>query len=210
MKEKVIVIGDGGHAKIVIDILGYYEKYEIIGVTSKEPKSEKFYGHPIIGTDEVLEGFFKKGVTNVAIGIGGFTNNELRKQLFIKVKKIGFNVISAIHPNAIISKKATLGEGTTIFAGVVINPDVIIGDNCVIATSSSIDHETIVEDHCLISAGVTLGANCLIKEGTLCALGAKIISGVKVGENALIAAGAVVVKDIVRNSKVFGVPAKEK
>ncbi|OFX85984.1 MAG: hypothetical protein A2W99_16755 [Bacteroidetes bacterium GWF2_33_16] len=210
MKEKVIIVGDGGHAKIVIDILEQYGNIEIVGITTKQPEKKEFFGYPIIGTDEILAFYFNKGIRNVAIGIGGFTNNNLRKEIFIKIKKLGFNVISAIHPNATIASTAKLGEGVTIFGGVVINPDVVIGNNCIIATCSSIDHETIIEDHSLISAGVTVGANTIIKKGTLCALGSKIISGVTIGENSLIAAGAVVVNNIEKNTRVYGIPAKIK
>jgi sugar O-acyltransferase (sialic acid O-acetyltransferase NeuD family) len=207
-KPKVIVVGVGGHAKIVVDILEDMDSFEIIGVTAIDEKGGQFQGYPIIGDDSVLQQHFDQGVTNVAIGIGGFTNNKLREQVYKFVKSIGFQVVSAIHPSAVISKSVKLGEGVTIFPGVVITTEAVIGNNCIIATSATIDHETIIGDHVLISAGVTIGANTIIKEGVLCALGAKVVSAVTLGKEVLVAAGAVVVNDVEDHARVFGVPAK--
>ena len=210
MKEKVIIIGDGGHAKIVIDILYEMNKYDILGITSKNNDKKEFYGLPILGNDEVLLEFKNKGIHNIAIGIGGFKDNGLRTRVFDKFSLMGFNIVNVIHPKAIISKSVKLGKGNVIFAGVILNPDVKLGNNVIVATGSTIDHETIVEDNCLISAGVTIGANTKIGNGSLCALGSKIISDVSIGKSVLVAAGAVVVNNIKDGTRVFGVPAKEK
>lgn len=210
MREKVIIVGDGGHAKIIIDILQEMDYYNILGVTSKEKDKKQFFGLPVLGNDDVLEDYFKKGMKNIAIGIGGFKDNKLREVIFNKYLSKGFNIINAIHPKSIIAKSTIMGKGVVIFPGVILNPEVKLGNNVIIATGSTIDHETIIEDHCLISAGVTIGADTKIGEETLCALGSKIISAVSIGNKCLIAAGAVVVSDIEANSKVFGVPAKEK
>lgn len=210
-KEKVVLLGSGGHAKVVLDILEEMDNYEIIGVTTHEKgNKDNFRGYPILGNDEVLQDLINQGLRHVAIGVGGFIDNALRRKIFSKVKMLGFMVVSPIHPSAVISKSVLLGEGNVIFPGVVINTDVHIENNVIIATGATIDHESIIEDHVLISAGVAVGANCLIQEGALLALGSKIISGLKVGQNAFVAAGAVVVKDMDDNAKVFGVPARPK
>jgi len=211
MKEKIVLIGNGGHAKLVLDFLGEMGNYEIIGVViDKKDSNNNFCGYPILGDDEVLIDLINQGVNCAAIGIGGFKDNSLRKKIYTKVKTLGFKVISAIHPSAVISKSVLLGEGNVIFPGVIINTETRIGDNVIIATGSTVDHETVIEDHVLISAGVTIGACALIQEGALIALGAKVVSGIRVGKNALIAAGAVVVKDVDDHAKVFGIPARPK
>lgn len=210
MKEKVILIGTGGHALIMIDIINAMNKYKIIGVTTKNPDQTSFFeGIPVIGDDDVLKSYKQKGINSVAIGIGGFINNSARKAIYNRIKGLGFNVIRAIHPQSVISPTALLGEGVTIFAGVIINPYVKVGDNVIIATGATIDHETEIENHILVSAGVTIGGYTLIKEGALIALGAKIISGIKVGKNAFVAAGAVVVKNVPDEASVYGIPAKQ-
>lgn len=209
MKNRVIIVGDGGHAKVVCDILEMQDCYEIIGVTSNNSTEKGFQSYPIIGDDIVLDDSLYKGV-NIALGIGGFRNNTLRKNLYIKLKKKGFKIVSAIHPSAVIAKTAQIGEGSVIFAGVVLNPDVKVGDNTIIATGSTIDHESIIGNHVLVSAGVTIGGYTNIGDETLCALGCKIVSGIHVGKKALIAAGAVVVKDVYEDQVVYGIPARPK
>jgi len=208
-KEKVILLGSGGHAKVVVDILEKSETYEIVGIITKD-KINSFLNYPVLGNDDLLPILYKKGITKVAMGIGSFRDNNLRKKVFSKVKRMGFNVVSAIDPTATISKSVILGEGSVIFAGAIINTLVVIGDNVIIATGSTIDHETRIENHVLISAGVTIGANNLIGEGALLALGSKVISGLKIGKNVVVGAGAVVTKDIKKPGIYIGIPARKK
>lgn len=207
--KKIIIVGDGGHAKVVIDIIQEMNCYEIIGITSNN-NINRFCGYPVLGNDDILSDYLKKGINNIALGIGGFKDNIHRTELYNKFSGLGFNIINAIHPNTVISKSVDIGNGVVVFPGVVLNAEVKIGNNVIIATGSTIDHETIIESNTLVSAGVTIGANALIGEGSLCALGSKIVSGVTIGKNCLVAAGAVVVNDIDDNSVVCGIPAKKR
>jgi sugar O-acyltransferase (sialic acid O-acetyltransferase NeuD family) len=209
-KEKVVLLGSGGHAKCVLDILEEMDSYEVIGVTTQDEAIKDFCGYPVLGNNETLQDLYMDGIRYIALGVGGYTDNNLRKALYTKLKQIGFAVVSAIHPSAIISKTFSLGEGNIIFSGVIILPDVQVGNNVVIASGSNIGHEVIIEDHVLISTGVTIGANIKIQEGALISMGATIVSGVTVGRNAFIAAGAVVITDIEENAKVYGIPARPK
>ena len=209
-KKEIIVLGSGGHAKVAIDILHVMTNYKIIGVTSTNLKQGSiFQGYKVLGDDDILPQYKQNGIKHIAMGIGGYRNNNIRKTVFQKIKSLGFDLVNIIHPKSIISATSKLGEGVTIFPGVIINTEVKIGDNVIIATGASVDHETVIENHVLVSAGVVIGANAIIKESALLALGSKVISGISIGSNSLIAAGAVVVNDIRENQKVFGIPAKE-
>lgn len=207
--KKIIIVGDGGHAKVVIDIIQEMNCYEIIGVTSNN-KINQFCGYPVLGNDNILSDYLKNGVNNIALGIGGFKDNIQRTKLYNKFTGLGFNIINAIHPKTSVSKSVSIGNGVVVFPGVALNTEVKIGNNVIIATGSTIDHETEIGSNTLVSAGVTIGANVIIGEGTLCALGSKIVSGITIGKNCLIAAGAVVVNDIDDNSVVCGIPAKKR
>ncbi|KEY18814.1 NeuD/PglB/VioB family sugar acetyltransferase [Kaistella antarctica] len=213
--KKVIIVGSGGHAKVVIDIIEQMilngSQLEIFGVTSNVlTKTDTFLGYQVLGSDEIIKNYSHNNGFSAAMGLGGYKDNILRDKVFHYVKGFGINFINAIHPTAIISKNVRLGEGIVIFPGVVINTEAQIGDNSIIATSASIDHETIIESNVLVSAGVTIGAYSTIGSGSLLALGSKVISGLLIGKNVLIAAGAMVVSNIEDNKKVFGIPAKEK
>lgn len=213
--KKIIIIGDGGHAQVVIDIINEMilsgEKLIIKGVTSvSRPRGEKFMEHEILGNDDELINYKNDKDILIAIGVGGFRDNRLREKIYNTIKEIGFDFLNVIHPSAILSKTTILGKGIVIFPNVVINTNVRIGNNSIIATSASIDHNTIIEDNVLVSAGVTVGADSIIQKGSLLALGSKVVSSVRIGKNVLVAAGAVVVNDVDDNQIVFGVPAKSK
>jgi sugar O-acyltransferase (sialic acid O-acetyltransferase NeuD family) len=209
MPKKLIVIGSGGHAGVVIDIIETSTDYKIIGVTTKDDEIREFIGYPVLGNDDILFEFKNNGINKVAIGIGGYRNNALREKSYNFLKSHGLEPVKLIHKSAVISRSVSIGEGSVVFPGVVMNTHVKIGNNVIVATSSSIDHETIIEDHVLVSAGVTIGAYAKIGSGSLIALGVKIISGINVCSNALVGAGAVVVKDITEPGLYLGIPAKK-
>lgn len=206
--KNVIVIGSGGHAKVIIDIIQSMNKYKIIGITSQSfIKGEMFIGHEVIGDIDVLREYNPMECL-IAMGIGGFRDNLTREKNFIAIKNMGFSFLNVIHPSAIISKTCLFGEGIVIFPGVILNTDVSVGDNTIIATGSTIDHETVIGKHTLVSAGVTIGAYTKINDHALIALGAKVVSGINIGKNSLVAAGAVVIKDVQDKEIVYGIPAK--
>jgi len=207
----LLIIGNKGHVKIVIDILELREDYNILGIITKSKDGETgIGGYPILGNDNDLQELFNKGVNYAAIGIGGFTDNRLRKSIYLNLKKIGFKVISAIHPTASISRTVLMGEGNVVFSGVVINPYARLGNNIIVATGSTIDHDSIIKDHSLISAGVTVGADVIIDEEVLLALGSKVISQVSICSGSLIGAGAVVTNNITVSGVYVGIPARKK
>lgn len=211
MKDKIIIVGGGGHAKIIVDIISKLNKYEIEGIVEKNQNFDNSLNeYPFYYGDEYLQYFYKKGIKNAVLGVGGFKDNKVRKKLFNHMSSIGFKIENIIDPTAIISKSIKIGTGNTIFPGVVINTGVNIADNVIIATGTTIDHDTRIDNHVLVSAGVTIGGYCHIEEGSLIALGANIVSGVRIGNNSLIAAGSTVVNNIKENSKVYGIPAKPK
>jgi sugar O-acyltransferase (sialic acid O-acetyltransferase NeuD family) len=211
MKKPVIVLGAGGHAKILIDIINLSDEYFLEAVVGREDEPLDFImGQPILKGDKHLKDYLSEGVTLLTIGIGGYSDNSRRTEVYRMCKSMGFEIINLIHPSAVVAKSVKLGDGLVIFAGAVINPEVTIGSNVIIATSATIDHETTIEDHVLVSAGVTVGAGNTLKEGALLALGSKVISRVVIGRNSLVAAGAVVVKNVPDNTAVFGVPARSR
>jgi UDP-perosamine 4-acetyltransferase len=209
MKKPVIVLGAGGHAKILLDIIQLSDEYFVEAVIGREDEPiDQIMGYPVLKGDRYLNEFLVQGTKSLVIGVGGYSDNSRRTELYTKCKDMGFEIISLIHPSATIAKFVKIGDGAVIFAGTIINPEVTIGNNVIIATGSTIDHETVIEDNVLVSAGVTVGAGNLIKQGALLALGSKVISRVTIGENSVVAAGAVVIRDIPDNTAVYGIPAR--
>lgn len=194
----VYLIGAGGHAKVIIEILEKQGLY-IGGLQDGNPKVKSLLGHDV---HHEFPEFFHADDAEVIISIG---NNAIRKKL---ADSSNYKYVSAIHPSANISKRATIGKGTVIMAGVSINADVEIGKHAIINTNASVDHECILEDYVHISPNAALGGNVHVGEGTHIGIGANVIQGIKIGKWCTVGAGTVVLNDIPDGSTVVGNPGK--
>lgn len=203
MSKDVIIIGAGGHAKVIADII-YKSGDNLIGFLDDNlaNKGKEIYlGKKVIGTTKDIEIYNKN---YFIIGIG---NNSIRKKIN---NENNLKLYTAIHPSAIIAQDVKIGTGSVIMAGVVINPGTVIGKNCIINTSSSLDHDNLLEDYVHISPGAHLAGTVSVKEGTWICTGATIINNITIAQNNIIGAGSVVIKDInEENGTYVGVPVKK-
>ncbi len=204
MNEKIVIIGAGPHAKVVVDVIKSENRYDIIGLVDKVEKSG-FWGIDIIGDDNCLYDLYGRGIKKTVIGIG---DNKIRKRLFQQAKEIGFDIINVVSDKAIISQYAQLGCGVVVMPGAIINADTFIGDGCIINTNCSVDHDNYIGEFSHIAPGATLAGSVNIGAGTFCGVGCRIIDGIKIGHNVVIGAGTVIINPIESNSTVVGVPAK--
>ncbi|XOK61325.1 acetyltransferase [Paenibacillus elgii] len=205
--EKIIVVGSGGHAKVVIDIIEKTGKYKILGlIDSYRFPKETVCGYEILGNESVLlqlKGEIYGGV--VAIG-----DNWIRNKVVDKIKSIvpWFKFVSLVHPSAVLGNSVMIGDGTIVMAGSVINSNVIIGEHSIINTKSSVDHDCFIGDYCTIAPGVTLGGNIKMGSYSVVSLGANIIHSIHIGEHTIIGAGSTVVRNIGSYAVAYGTPAK--
>lgn len=203
--KPVIVLGGGGHAKVLLDTL-ILQGHNILGFT--DPQSQaSIWGIPYLGHDAEIEKFSPKDLVLVN-GIGAVGNNSIRKKLFCLYKERGYCFASVIHPTAILSPRAVIGEGAQIMAGAVMQADVHIGSNVIVNTRASIDHDCKINDHVHIAPGATISGGVQIEESAFVGAGAVVIQGIQIGTGSIVGAGAVVIEDVPRNRKVAGVPAK--
>ncbi len=208
--EEVIIIGGGGHAKVIMDIILKNKEVgkdiKILGFYDDNLSKEEVCGVPVLGSiDEVEKIISTNKNIKVIIGIG---DNRTRKQIFDKININDNRYFTAIHPSAIIGNKVSIGEGSVIVAGAVINIDTNIGSHCIINTCASVGHDIVIGDFVHISPGVRLTGGARIANNVHIGAGAVVIPGVSVGENSIIGAGAVVTKDIPANCTAVGIPAK--
>jgi len=205
MNNKLIIIGAGGHAKVIIDIFKSMKKYEIVGVTSSDTSKKAISGIPILGDDSILNDLFKQGVKNAFVAIG---DCKLRNKIFDNACKIGFNLVNAISPATNISSTVKIGSGVAIMPGVSINVDSVIEDNVIINTNASIDHDNIIKKSVHIAPGCNLAGNVTVEEGAFLGIGCKVIPKIIIKKWAIIGAGSVIIKNIPANITALGVPAK--
>ena len=141
----------------------------------------------------------------VVVAIGG---NAIRMDKIALLQKAGGRLATIVHPAAMISPSALLGEGTVVMAGVVVNADTTVGVGAILNTSCSVDHDCVLGDGVHVSPGAHLAGDVRVGELSWVGIGASVRQGMTIGRAALVGAGAVVVDNIANDLTVVGVPAK--
>ncbi|MAD40820.1 MAG: acetyltransferase [Arcobacter sp.] len=166
MKEKIVLIGGGGHCHSVIDVIEQENKYEIIGIIDKkELLGQKVLGYEVIASDNDLSEIFKT-CKNAIITIGQIESSNLRTKIFNNLKNIGYTLPVIVSPIAYVSKHSFIEEGTVIHHHTLVNANVRIGKNCIINTKALIEHDSIIEDYCHISTASVINGGVTVKKGT--------------------------------------------
>lgn len=207
-QNKIILLGGGGHAKVLIDLIRALNKYEITGIL--DPHLDLgilVSGISVLGGDNILTDLYKKNIKNVCVSVGTEKDTDKRKKLYEKVKQLGFAVPSLVHPNAVVSKESKISEGTQIMAGAIIQTNSSVGENTILNTTSVIEHDCNIGKHVHICPGAIISGGSSIGEGVFIGANATVIQGIKIGNKAKVAAGAVVINDIEEKKVVKGVPA---
>jgi UDP-perosamine 4-acetyltransferase len=203
----VVVIGGGGHAKVVIDVL-LLSGWTVAGYTDPVPAAgERIAGIPWLGTDEVLPRLRADGI---AWAIAAFGDNALRSRMAQHALRLGFALASAVHPSAQVSPHARLGRGVAIMPAVAVNAGSVIGDNAVLNTSSSVDHDCLLGASVHVAPGAHLAGYITLEDEVLVGGGAIVGRGrpILVGRGAVVGAGAVVINDVAPGTTVAGNPAR--
>lgn len=208
--KKVVVIGSGGHAKVIIDIILQRNKIlddnlKIVGILDdkyNEDEKIEIFETFVIGKIEKIFGLPEDVYYVIAIG-----NNSVRRKIAEKYSDRKF--ITLIHPKAIIGEKVNIEDGTVIMAGSIINSYTKIGKHCILNTGSIIEHDNTIKDYVHISPNATLCGGVKVEEETWIGAGTIIIQGKKIGKNVTLGAGSVVLKDIPNDCIAIGNPASQ-
>jgi len=201
MAKKIILVGGGGHCKVIIDAIRKSKEFDIIGITDPQLVGQKISGIPVLGNDDELPSLFKEGVKYAFIGVGSVGDCTARKNIDANLNRIGFELPVIVHPKAVVGSDVELGKGTFVAAGAVINPGVKTGMNVIVNTCASIDHDCVMGDFAHIAPGVTLSGGVSVGDETHIGTGANVVQNIKIGKRCMISAGFTVFRDVADESK---------
>lgn len=209
-RVRIVGLGAGGHAKVVLEALAEVGAYEVVGLV--DPREDLWGGEingvPVLGDDERLRQQYHDGVRHAFIGLGGAEDTRPRRRLFDLARSEGFEVVSVLHPRATISPSARFGAATTVLAGAIVNADSVIGEHALVNTGAIVEHDCRLGAHVHVATGARLASGVEVASGAHIGAGATLIQGVRVGEGAVVGAGAVVLEDVEPATVVVGVPAR--
>jgi UDP-perosamine 4-acetyltransferase len=206
MKKDLLVIGGGGHAKVVIDLALRSGEWRVGGVLddAADAAGTTLLGCPVLGGTERIGDYVGSGMAFV-VAIG---SNAIRERLQATATAAGLVAAALVHPSAVLAESVALGLGAVVMAGAVINADAKIGKGVIVNTGAVIDHDCQIADYCHIAPGVKLCGAVSVGTRSLVGVGASVIPGVAIGSDCIVGAGAAVVSSVPDGSRVVGVPAK--
>jgi sugar O-acyltransferase (sialic acid O-acetyltransferase NeuD family) len=209
MNLPVIILGAGGHAKVLIEALRT-SNVSIAGITDADVArlNSSVMGVPVLGNDSMIDRHRPDSILLVN-GVGSVNLPRVRTALFERFKGRGFSFAIVRHASAVIASDTVLGEGAQVMAGAVIQPGCRIGMDTIVNTNATIDHDCEIGNHAHVAPGVTLSGGVRVGVGTHVGTGATVIQGIVIGKNCLVAAGAVVTTNVRDDTTVVGVPARE-
>jgi sugar O-acyltransferase (sialic acid O-acetyltransferase NeuD family) len=194
MKEKIILIGGGGHCRACIDVIEQEGRFTIEGIVDVPEKIQhKVLGYPVIGSDSDLAELIKS-CPNVLLTLGQIKSPSRRMELFYDLMTMGARYPVIKSPLAYVSRHALVAEGTIIMHHAVINAGATVGRNCIINTKALIEHDAVIEDHCHISTGAVVNGGVTTGSGSFFGSGAIAAEYTSIPSNSYIKANSLIPK----------------
>ena len=201
----VVLIGAGGHAKVVLEAVRAAGRFEAVGLVDPHPPAPHVLGLAVLGDDDVLAALRRQGVEAAVVALG---DNGLREKVAVRLQALGFALPAIVHPAALVSPSARIGAGTVVMARAVIGTETRIAELAIINTGAVIDHDNEIGMAAHVAPGAVLAGTVRVGARALVGVGSAVRPGISIGADAIVGAGAAVVADVAVGSVVGGVPAR--
>lgn len=209
-RERVIVIGAGGHACVVADAL-LAAGVDVIGFTDADARrhGSEVCGRPVLGGDAALARHDRSDV-QLANGLGSLGNDPapLRRRVQQALEADGWHFCSVVHPTATVSPFAQLGAGVQILAGAIVQPRARLCDGAIVNTRAVVEHDVHIGAWTHVAPGAVVCGDAVIGACSHVGAGAVVRQGVSLGEQTLLGIGAAAAADFSGTGTLVGVPAK--
>lgn len=206
---KCVVVGAGGHGRVVLDILINQDRHEVLGFIDSNSNlaGRRVDGRRVLGDLAALPRIRDRmGVEGAVVAIG---DNGVRRDFADQIDRLGLTLVNAVHPSANLARNVTLGSNVVIAAGALVCAHCQIGDSVILNTGCIVDHESMIGTATHVCPGARLAGGVTIESGAFVGIGATVIQNIRIGYEAVVGAGAVVIADVNPLSTVVGVPAQE-
>ena len=189
MSEPLLLIGCGGHARSLIDVVESSDRWHVLGLVGlPEQVGEKMLGYTVLGCDQDLPSL-RQQCTHALLAVGqiGFPSQRLR--LASELERLAFALPAVISGRAHVSRHAQLGLGISVGHGVVVNAGVSVGNFCILNSNALIEHDAVISDYCHISTGALVNGGAMIGECSFIGSGAVLREGLNLPPHTVISAG---------------------
>jgi sugar O-acyltransferase (sialic acid O-acetyltransferase NeuD family) len=204
----IIVVGGGGHAKVVLSVLRKLKVYRILGYTDLKNNGD-ILGAAYLGTDRELDSLAAgPEKLNAVLGLGQVGTGRKRHEFWTGLDALPLNFPLIVSPDAIVNEGVTAGKATVVMDGAVINSGATIGLGAIINTNSTIEHDVAIGDWVHVAPGATISGGTIVGRYSMVGAGATVIEGIKIAEGCMIGAGATVVHDLPEPGVYAGCPAR--
>jgi sugar O-acyltransferase (sialic acid O-acetyltransferase NeuD family) len=210
MKPSCVILGGGGHARVLVDSLQRADAVHVRGIldSNRDLWGTACLGVSILGGDDMLADLVSDGISLFTVGVGGVGSNDSRQRLFELGLTHQLRPLTLIHPSATCSRWATLGPGCQLLPGSIVNAGAELGVNVIVNSGAIVEHDCRLGDHVHVATGARLSGTVRVGNRAHVGAGAVIRQSINVAEDAVIGAGAVVVRDVGAGQVVVGNPAR--
>lgn len=180
LTRRLIIVGAGGHGCSVAESVLLSGEFEVTGFLDDAfPQISQIWAIPVLG--KVIDLAQWKTVADfVFVAIG---SNALRQRVSRELQSAGFALATIIHPKAIVSPTAVLGEGSAIMAGAIVGTEARLGEGVIVNCAAVVDHHCSVDDFghlgvgAVMAGGSVLGAAAWMQAGSAIGYGVEIDAG---------------------------------
>lgn len=207
MPRQIVIIGAGGHGRVVLETLRAAGGFAIAGFIDADTSrvGTTVGGLNVLGPPNLLAKLKRQDITGAIVAIG---DNRVRKSYADLVLQNGLELINAIHPSAVVASSAKLGRNILIAANAVLQAEAQVADSVIVNTSAVVEHECILGEACHICPAAALAGRVRVEEQAFVGLGSRVLPCLTIGRAATVGAGAVVLADVPPECTVVGVPAR--
>ena len=204
---RLIIIGAGGHGRVVLELVRATGLYDVVGFVDPRPQTGPIMGVPVLGSDEILPQLRTEGLQHAFVALG---NNRARERVGLLLGSLGFERPPLVHPSAFISPTAFLQKGALIMARAVLGTQAVLEEGAILNTGAVADHDNRLSANCHVAPGCALAGFVSIGARTLIGTGTSVRPEIRVGCDVVVGAGAAVVSDVPDGVTVVGVPARSR